>query len=138
MGSNGDTLMGSIGLLVLRVGTAGVLFFGHGLAKVTNLAQGAKSFPDPLHLGSATSFGLVVFAEAVCTLFVALGLFTRFALLPIIGFLTVAFFIYHAPDPFRQKELALAFLVSFVTLFFTGPGKFALDSWIGVRVGKQD
>jgi putative oxidoreductase len=138
MGSNGDTMMGSIGLLVLRLGAAGVLFLAHGLPKITNIAQGAKTFPDPLHIGSAMSFGLVVFAEGVCTLFVALGLFTRFALLPIMGFLCVAFFIHHAPDPFRQKELALVFLVSFVTLFFTGPGKFALDSWIGVRVGKQD
>ena len=138
MGSNGDNLTGSIGLLLLRVGTAGVLFFGHGLNKVTHIATGARGFPDPLHIGSAASFGLVVFAEAVCTLFVALGLFTRFALVPIIGFLTIAFFIHHAPDPFRQKELALVFLVPFTALFFTGPGKFALDTWISLRVGKHD
>ena len=72
MASNGDTITGSIGLLVLRVGAAGLLLCAHGWAKVTHIGQMAKSFPDPLHLGSPASFGLVVFAEAVCTLFVAL------------------------------------------------------------------
>jgi len=138
MSSNGDTLTGSIGLFVLRVGMAAMLFCGHGWDKVTHLAARANGFPDPLHVGSPVSFGLVVLAEVVCTVLVALGLFTRFALIPIIGFLSVAFFIHHAQDLFRQKELALVFLVPFVALFFTGPGKFALDSWIAVRVGGKD
>lgn len=138
MASNGGTLAGSIGLLVLRVGTAALLFGGHGWGKVTHLAEMSKSFPDPLHVGSAASFGLVVLAEVVCTAFVALGLFTRFAVIPIIGFLSVAFFVHHAQDPFRQKELAMVLLVSFVSLFFTGPGRFALDSWIAVRLGGKD
>jgi len=138
MASNGDTLTGSIGLFVLRVGTAALLFCAHGFDKVTHIAARASGFPDPIHVGGPASFGLVVLAEVVCTVLVALGLFTRFALLPIIGFLSVAFFIQHAQDPFRQKELAIVYLVPFVALFFTGPGKFALDSWIAVRVGGKD
>ena len=137
MASNGDTLTGSIGLFVLRVGAAGLLFCAHGWSKVTHIAQMSKSFPDPLHVGSPASFGLVVFAEAVCTLFVALGFFTRAAVIPIVGFLGVAFFIHHAQDPFQKKELAIVYLVPFVALFFTGPGRFALDSWIGLRRKKE-
>jgi putative oxidoreductase len=137
MASNGDTLTGSIGLLALRLGMAALLFGAHGLDKVTHLAARAKGFPDPLHLGSHASFGLVVSAEAVCTLFVALGLFTRAAVIPIIGFLGVAFFVQHAQDPFPQKELAMVYLVPFVALFFTGPGRFALDAWIGLRRKKE-
>ena len=137
MASNGDTVMGSIGLFVLRVGMAGLLLGAHGWDKVTHIAARAKSFPDPLHVGSPASFGLVVFAETVCTLFVALGLFTRAAVIPIIGFLCVAFFIYLAHEPFGQKELAIVYLVPFVAIFFAGPGRFALDSWIGLRRKKD-
>ena len=137
MGSNGDTLKGSIGLLVLRVGTAGLLLFGHGLSKATRVAELSGSFPDPLHLGSAVSLGLTVFAEVLCSLFVVLGLFTRFALVPLIVMFFVLVFIHHASDPWKQKELAMAYVVPFVALFFTGPGNFALDSWISLRVGSK-
>ena len=135
MGSNGDTLKGSIGLLVLRVGMSALLLCGHGLSKVTRLAELARDFPDPLHVGSAVSLGLVVFAEVLCALFVALGLFTRFAVMPLIVMFLVLVFIHHAQDPWKQKELAMVYLVPFAALLFTGPGKFALDSWIGLRVG---
>ena len=133
MSSNGDTLTRSIGLLVLRLGMAGLLLLGHGWDKVTHLAARARSFPDPLHIGGPASFGLVVFAETACALFVALGLFTRAALIPIILFLCVAFFLYLGHEPFSQKELAIVYLVPFIALFLTGPGRFALDSWITLR-----
>lgn len=135
MSSNGG-FMGSIGLLVLRVGVSAILFGGHGWTKILNFAERSRSFPDPLHVGSVASFWLVVSAEVFCTTLVALGLFTRAAAVPIIGFLSIAFFIHHAADPFRQKELALVFLVPFVAIFFLGPGKFALDTWIGLRLKK--
>jgi putative oxidoreductase len=133
MASNGDNWMGSLGLLVLRVGMGGLLLCAHGWDKVTHMAARAKTFPDPLHIGSAMSFGLVVFAETACALFVALGLFTRAALIPIIIFLCVGFFVYLAPQPWGQKEMAIVYLVPFLALFFTGAGRFALDSWIGLR-----
>src|SRR5262245_30393591 len=133
MASNGGGLS-SIGLLVLRVGMAGLLLGAHGWGKITHIAQRAGSFPDPLHLGSTVSFWLVVLAEVLCAGLVALGLFTRAATIPIIGFLSVAFFIHHAHDPWSRREMALVYLVPFVALFFTGPGKFALDAWIKVKV----
>ena len=135
MASNGG-FMGSIGLLVLRLGASAILFGGHGWAKITHISERARSFPDPLNMGSMASFWLVVIAEVFCTTLVALGLFTRAAAIPIIGFFSIAFFIHHAQDPFKQKELALVFLVPFVAIFFLGPGKFALDAWIAVRLKK--
>ena len=46
----------------------------------------------------------------------------------------VAFFLAHADDPFSQKEKALLFLISYITLFFTGPGKFALQSYFESKI----
>ena len=133
MSSNGGNLTSSIGLLVLRVGMAGLLFCAHGWGKITHIAEYARSFPDPIHMGSTVSFWLVVFAEVFCSAFLALGLFTRVATIPIIGFLSVAFFIQHGHDPWSKREMALVYLIPFVALFFTGPGKLALDAWIRVK-----
>jgi len=38
----------------------------------------------------------------------------------------VAAFIYHAEDPFTTQEKALMYLVSYIMLFLTGPGKFSV------------
>jgi putative oxidoreductase len=137
MGSNGDTLRGSIGLLVLRAGMSAMLFCGHGWDKFTHLAARAQDFPDPLHLGSAMSLGLAVFAEGVCTVFVAIGLFTRWAVIPIVILFVVIVFIHSAQDPWKVKELAALYLVSFVAVFLLGPGSLALDSWISLRMGPK-
>ena len=137
MSSNGGSTTTSIGLLVLRVGVAGLLLCGHGWGKITHIAAMAPSFPDPIHLGSVPSFWLVVTAEVLCSSLLVLGLFSRAATIPIIGFLSIAFFIHHAHDPWQKREMALVYLIPFVTLFFTGPGKFALDAWIRVKVAPK-
>jgi len=49
----------------------------------------------------------------------------------------VAAFIHHAGDPFLQMEKALLFLLIFVVLFLTGPGKFALGRVVKVKVGNK-
>tara|TARA_B100001093_G_scaffold175037_1_gene167815 strand:- start:10 stop:141 length:132 start_codon:yes stop_codon:yes gene_type:complete len=39
----------------------------------------------------------------------------------------VAFTIAHDGDPFSRKEKAFVYLIAFLTLYFTGPGKYSLD-----------
>ena len=117
------------GLLVLRLGAAGLLFYGHGLPKLLHFGERAGKFSDPIGVGSAASLSLVVFAEVLCSVLVALGLATRLAAIPIVTFFAIAVFIHHAADPWPKKELALIFALPFVTLLFTGPGLFSLDQW---------
>ena len=107
-----------------------MLFLGHGWGKVTHFSERVGQFADPIHLGSPASFTLVVFAEAVCTVLVALGLMTRWAVIPLVVFFLVAGFIQHADDPWNRKELAFLFLVAFLPLLFTGPGRFSIDARI--------
>ena len=131
-----DTALASIGLLVLRVGAGGLLFFGHGYPKILRLGQLAASFPDPLGLGSATSVGLVLFAEVVCAWLVIVGLCTRVASIPILTFLCVAGFIQHAADPWKVRELAFLFMVPFIALLAMGGGRYALDAVITRLIGR--
>jgi putative oxidoreductase len=121
-------LVTSLGLLVLRLGAGGLLFGAHGWSKLMNIAERAPKFADPIGLGPSMSFGLVVFAEVLCTAFVMVGLLTRLSTVPILIFLGVAAFIQHANDPWLRRELPLLFAVPFLALLFTGAGRFSLDA----------
>ncbi len=72
--------------------------------------------------GAASGIG-----RAATLLFAREGAWTRAALIPlIIGMAVIAFMVKGDAD-FREKELALVYLFAFVTLLFTGSGRFAID-----------
>jgi putative oxidoreductase len=115
-----------VAVLLLRIGAA-ALIMTHGIPKLMRILDGNFNFGDPLGLGPTLSLILVTFAEAFCAILVLMGLFTRVALIPLIINMTVIVFVAHADDPFGRKELPLLFLINFIVLFFTGPGKYSLD-----------
>jgi putative oxidoreductase len=116
-----------VALLLMRVVMAGYLVINQGWPTYQQFINGATEFPDPLHLGSRVTMGLMVFTELGCATFVVFGLFTRLLAIPVaIGF-TVAVFIHHWPDPFGWKELPSLYWASFVAIAILGPGKYSLD-----------
>ncbi|MGE5175208.1 MAG: DoxX family protein [Hyphomicrobiales bacterium] len=120
----------SLGLLVLRVGVAGLLLSGHGWSKLMHFSQRAATFSDPIGLGPQLGFTLVVFAEVFCSAGIILGLCTRLATIPQIIFFCVAAFVQHGHDPWSKRELPMLFLVPVVTLLITGAGRYSLDALI--------
>lgn len=105
------------------------MLFGHGWGKLAGFSDISQRFPDPLGFGSpALSLGLAVFAEAFCAAAVMVGFATRFAALPLVVTMVVAALVIHADDPWAKKELALLYAVPFITLAFTGAGKFSVDA----------
>ena len=116
-----------IALLVLRVGFGAMMLWGHGINKLMGFAKISAKFPDPIGVGSTMSLGLTVFAEVFCSLALILGLFTKYAAIPLAITMFVAFFIIHGEDPFKAKELALAYGIVYVALTLMGSGKFSLD-----------
>jgi putative oxidoreductase len=116
------------GILLLRMSCALMLL--HGWSKFTNFSEDSPEWPDPLHVGSTVSCALTVFAELFCTLFVVIGLFSRLALIPLIVLMIVIVFVIHSGDPFPDREHALMYLLSYLALFFTGPGKYSLDRFL--------
>jgi putative oxidoreductase len=121
----------SFAALVLRLGAGSLLLVNHGLDKLMHFQEKSAHFADPFHIGSVTSFALVVFAEFFCSLLIIMGLFTRLACIPLIISMGVALFSAHKGDFFGKGELAGLFLTCFITLLFTGPGKVSLDRFIG-------
>lgn len=116
------------GLLIFRITFGLFMLLAHGLPKATSFSEKVNQFPDPLGIGQFGSLSLVVFAEVVCSLSVTLGFMTRIALIPLIITMAVAAFIIHGEDPFSKKELGLVYLLSYVAIFMSGPGRYSIDS----------
>ena len=115
------------GVLILRVGIS-ALMLTHGFAKLQGFLGGERSFADPIGIGETLSYILTIGAEFGCSILLILGLFTRAALVPLIFTMIVVAFVVHGDDPFSKKEHAISFLIVYLTLFFTGPGKYSVDS----------
>ncbi|TVR40921.1 MAG: DoxX family protein [Cryomorphaceae bacterium] len=118
--------------VLLRVGL-GLFMLTHGYPKLEKLLSGSQQFPDPLGIGALPSLILAVFAEVFCSALVALGLLTRYAVIPLIITMIVAAFVAHAGDPFGKREMALLYLLGYVVIFARGSGKFSLDQLFGIR-----
>lgn len=119
------------GILLLRMSCALMLL--HGWSKFTNFSEDSLEWPDPLHVGSTVSCALTVFAELFCTLFVVIGLFSRLALIPLIVLMIVIVFVIHSGDPLPDREHALMYLLSYLALLFTGPGKYSLERFFSKK-----
>ena len=123
-------------LLAARV-VFGLLLMSHGIAKLQNFEALSATFPDPLGVGSRVSLVLAVFGEVVCAAGCVAGLFYRLALIPMVFTMGMAFFVIHGNDPFAVKELAFIYLVVFVLMYITGPGKFSIDHVISSALYKK-
>lgn len=118
-------------ILVLRV-FFGVLFFMHGLDKLTHFNQLSYTYPDVFGFGSYMTLMVSIFAEFACSLFLIAGLLVRITVLPMIAAMAVAFFDVH-DGMMPEGELALIYLVLFVILYVTGPGRFSADYLIDMK-----
>lgn len=120
-----------LALLLLRITFGGLMIINHGWGKLLKFfADAPLKFSDPLGVGTTASLSLAVFAEIFCAALLVIGLFTRWATIPLIITMVVAAFIVHAGDSFKEIEKALLFLLAYVSLFFSGPGKYSLDQMI--------
>ena len=120
-----------IATLILRLGLGFALFYGHGKGKWGRLfGDGPIQFADPLGFGPEFTLGFAVFAEVICAFLLMVGLFTRLSLVPVIITMLTLVFVVHIDDGFRGQEKALLFLIGFVALLFTGPGKYSMDALI--------
>ena len=125
----------SLLLLVVRV-FFGVLFFTHGLEKMMNFQQLSDSYPSVLGFGSYMTLMVTIFCEFCCSLFLIAGLLVRLTVIPMMIAMAVAFFDVH-DGMFPEGELALIYLIMFIILYITGPGKFSIDYLIDKKIQKD-
>lgn len=116
-------------LSLLRIVTA-LLFIEHGLMKMFHFPAAQPGVPDPLPL----MLMVAAWIEIVGGILIALGLFTRLAVLVCSGEMAVAYFMAHAPSgPYpalNMGEAAVLYCFVFFYLIFAGPGPWSLDAAI--------
>jgi len=117
-------------MLILRL-AAGGLMMKHGYDKLVHFANYKTTFMSFLGLGSTTSLTLAIFAEFFCALFIMIGLFTRWAAIPLIITMGVALFKSHNGDFMGDGEMAALYLGAYLALLFVGPGRISIDGMIG-------
>ncbi len=118
-----------LALLLLRLTFGGLMILGHGWGKFDKLLAGAPyEFGDPIGLGPTVSLFLAVFAEVLCAFFIVIGLFTRYATIPLIFTMLVAIFFVNLGAPLANVEKAILYLVPFAVLLLTGPGWYSVDA----------
>ena len=117
------------GLLILRVALGFSMLLLHGRGKLLNFSATVEKFPALFGLPSNVNLGLAVFAEVVCSTLLIAGLFTRLAALVLAATMGSAFFFVHKSALVGEQsgELAMVYLIAYVTLLFTGAGKFSVD-----------
>jgi putative oxidoreductase len=120
----------SLATLILRLALGGLMLH-YGYNKFMHFGEKSATFPDPFHIGHASSLVLVIFSEFFCSIFIMLGLFTRFACIPLISTMAVVVFHVNHGKIFGDNENAALYLAGFIALFFTGPGKISMDRMIG-------
>jgi putative oxidoreductase len=116
-------------LLLLRLTFGLSMIIGHGWPKLLKFfGEEPIKFYDFMGLGPEISLGLAVFAEAVCALLIAIGLFTRLATIPLIVTMLVAILGAHWGDPFGKYEKALLYLIPYICILIAGPGWYSIDA----------
>jgi len=121
-------------LLLLRV-TSGAFMLTHGTGKLMRFfGDEPLKFADPIGIGITASLSLAVFSEVFCSVFLILGLATRFAAIPLLITMLVAAVIVHANDGFGKQELPLMYCAMYIAIALGGAGKYSLDNWIYNRI----
>ena len=120
----------SAAMLILRLGV-GTLMMHYGYDKLVHFGKYQSEFMNFLGMGRTLSLALVVFAEFFCSLFLILGLFTRFATIPLIITMCVIIFKVNNGHIFGDAELPALYLAGYLVLLLVGPGRVSVDSMMG-------
>ena len=126
------------GLLIIRL-IIGLLMAFYGFEKMTHFNEMAASDfwmknVNFLGFSSKISLGLTIFAELGCSILLILGLFTRislFFLMFCMAWIFLVIFplsILDKGDNGYQFNDAFVYFMIYLGLFFTGSGKYSLDS----------
>lgn len=117
----------SFSLFVLRIGVSISMIYLRGYPRLINFSEISSEFADPIGLGTEISLALVVFAEFFCSLFLIIGLFTRWSCIPLITTMIVVTWVVKGGEYFIFQEKSFVYFIAYISLFISGGGFFSLD-----------
>lgn len=126
-----------VGLLFLRLGFGGMIFFAHAIPKLLQFSDRAKDFVDPVGVGSRATLSIVIGTELICSAAVVAGFETRIAAIPLILISVIVEFILPSNKPHRvrgtllyPKETARLYFLAFVAILLAGGGGYSVDAYL--------
>jgi putative oxidoreductase len=144
-GARVETAALDLGLLVMRLGVAGLMFALHGWARLgrafsysvlgtewpfANLVAGL-GFPMAGMFAVASAL-----SESIGAILVGIGLFTRPAAVFLAIDMTVA--LYNEMSGADPIELPALYFIAAVTVVMTGPGRYGLDTLLSERGERKE
>ncbi|MDF2696304.1 MAG: DoxX family protein [Labilithrix sp.] len=118
-----------LGLLLLRVGAAALIWNFHMARKLVSFSEELHSFPDPLGIGHAPSFAMALGSEGLCSILVAFGIATRLLSLPIIFTMLMVLVLGARGFEGADVQSALLYALPYTALVLTGAGRWSVD-WV--------
>lgn len=106
------------------------MLFLHGLDKLQKFDTLKVDFYSFMGMGPKTSLILAIVSELFCSLFIIIGLFTRFTVTLLIITMLVIIFGHDKGKPILESEVALLYLTAYISLLLCGPGKISIDGMI--------
>ncbi|MEH7403612.1 MULTISPECIES: DoxX family protein [Bacillaceae] len=129
----------NIGLLLIRL-VVGILFIGHGAQKLFGWfggygLKGTGGWFDSIGMKPGVTIALIAgLAEFIGGILFAFGLLTPVAGILIAGTMAMAIIKVHAPNGIwatsNGYEYNLTLLAVAISVVLTGPGKYALDTFL--------
>jgi putative oxidoreductase len=129
----------NIGLLLIRL-VVGILFIGHGAQKLFGWfggygLKGTGGWFDSIGMKPGVTIALIAgLAEFIGGILFAFGFLTPVAGILIAGTMAMAIIKVHAPNGIwatsNGYEYNLTLLVVAISVVLTGPGKYALDTFL--------
>lgn len=134
-----DRYQVSLGLFFLRMGAGLLLITGRSWIWASMLKPNEPLFSDPFGVGGEFNWFLSLFSEALCTVLVMFGVFTRFTAVPPMVVMLVTAAALPPGTAWSMREMYLLYALPFFVLTFTGPGDYSIDGhfaqWSGPRHG---
>lgn len=117
-----------IGIALLRIGM-GLLMLPHGFNKLALLLSREEiTFPSVLGINPTLTLAFAVFAEVICALLLVFGFKTKWAAKVLIINMLIAIFYVHLGNSWGEMETAIIFLIGYLTVYFSGGGKYSADT----------
>lgn len=116
------------GLLFLRLAGSFMLLHVHGWPKIVHYTEELTRIEDPFGMGPQLTLLCAIFAEVVCPLLIALGLFTRAACLPIVLLLLVSMLVVHPDWSIAEGQFGWLLTIIFGAISLCGAGRLSIDA----------
>ena len=130
-------VMANLGPLLIRL-TVGAVFIGSGFGKLDDLDKVTDFFTELGIVAPGLNATVVAYAELLGGMALTVGLATRLAALPLAMTMVVAILTALLPDVSSVFELValseFAYLVMFVSLALTGPGRWSVDHLLVLKM----